>query len=98
MPKLDPDRITGLRGVGILPDVFKGFKSKGKDSYKFHEVTEKENTSILNPETNLGQSKNFLHVERRLGSLTYSIFQTNLEKRSAWRGSTQSQPVALSNG
>ena len=30
MPKLNPDRITGVRGVGILPDVFKGFKSKGE--------------------------------------------------------------------
>ena len=26
MPKLDP----GLGGIGILPDVFKGFKSKGE--------------------------------------------------------------------
>ena len=30
MPKLDPERITGVRGIGVLPEVFKGFKSKGE--------------------------------------------------------------------
>ena len=30
MPKLDPERITGARGIGVLSEVFKGFKPKGK--------------------------------------------------------------------
>ena len=28
-PKLDPDRITGPRGVGQLEDIFKDFKDQG---------------------------------------------------------------------
>lgn len=29
-PKLNPERITGNRGVGALEDIFKNFKPKGK--------------------------------------------------------------------
>merc|ERR1712066_646177 len=30
MPKLDPERITGARGIGVLSEVFKGSKPKGE--------------------------------------------------------------------
>ncbi len=39
-PKLDPDRISGPRGIAVLQDIFKDFKPKGLSplSFLFHRL------------------------------------------------------------